>query len=141
MPVEGGRPTRRTYGIDNARVTGWTRAGEILFSTNVFSTLPNWQLVRLDVSAPGDAGAATLVPLAQAADGSYSAEAGPAVTAIVTAGILRSGRTPDDPLDNAGVAAAIASARCRSILRNKLSSWRNATSFSASVMALAGGSR
>lgn len=34
----------------------------------------------------------------QAADGSYSAEAGPAVTAIVTAGILRSGRTPDDPL-------------------------------------------
>ncbi len=34
MPVEGGRPTRRTYGIDNARVTGWTRAGEILFSTN-----------------------------------------------------------------------------------------------------------
>ncbi|MEX0677561.1 MAG: prenyltransferase/squalene oxidase repeat-containing protein [Pirellulales bacterium] len=34
----------------------------------------------------------------QAADGSYSAEAGPAVTAIVTAGILRWGRTPDDPL-------------------------------------------
>jgi squalene-hopene/tetraprenyl-beta-curcumene cyclase len=34
----------------------------------------------------------------QAADGSYSAEAGPAVTAIVTAGILRSGRTADDPL-------------------------------------------
>jgi squalene-hopene/tetraprenyl-beta-curcumene cyclase len=34
----------------------------------------------------------------QAADGSYSAEAGPAVTAIVTAGILRTGRTADDPL-------------------------------------------
>ena len=34
----------------------------------------------------------------QAADGSYSAEAGPAVTAIVTAGILKNGRTPDDPL-------------------------------------------
>jgi squalene-hopene/tetraprenyl-beta-curcumene cyclase len=34
----------------------------------------------------------------QAADGSYSAEAGPAVTAIVTAGILRNGRTPADPL-------------------------------------------
>jgi squalene-hopene/tetraprenyl-beta-curcumene cyclase len=33
----------------------------------------------------------------QAADGSYSAEAGPAVTALVTAGILRSGRTADDP--------------------------------------------
>ena len=34
----------------------------------------------------------------QAVDGSYSAEAGPAVTALVTAGVLRSGRTPDDPL-------------------------------------------
>jgi squalene-hopene/tetraprenyl-beta-curcumene cyclase len=34
----------------------------------------------------------------QAADGSYSAEAGPAVTAIVTAGILGAGRTADDPL-------------------------------------------
>jgi squalene-hopene/tetraprenyl-beta-curcumene cyclase len=34
----------------------------------------------------------------RAADGSYSAEMGPAVTGIVTAGILRAGRTPDDPL-------------------------------------------
>ena len=34
----------------------------------------------------------------QAADGSYSAEAGPGVTAIVTTGILRAGRTADDPL-------------------------------------------
>ncbi len=71
MPVEGGRPTRRTYGISNARVAGWVRDGEALFSTNVFSTLPNWQLVRLDVSSPNTAGATTLVPLAQAADGSY----------------------------------------------------------------------
>jgi squalene-hopene/tetraprenyl-beta-curcumene cyclase len=34
----------------------------------------------------------------QAADGSYSAEAGPAVTAIVTTAILQAGRTADDPL-------------------------------------------
>jgi squalene-hopene/tetraprenyl-beta-curcumene cyclase len=34
----------------------------------------------------------------QAADGSYSPEAGPGVTAIVTTGILRAGRSPDDPL-------------------------------------------
>ena len=34
----------------------------------------------------------------QAADGSYSAEAGPAVTAIVTTAILKAGRTADDPL-------------------------------------------
>ncbi|HEX3727922.1 MAG TPA: prenyltransferase/squalene oxidase repeat-containing protein [Pirellulales bacterium] len=34
----------------------------------------------------------------QAADGSYSAEAGPGVTAVVTTAILRTGRTSDDPL-------------------------------------------
>jgi squalene-hopene/tetraprenyl-beta-curcumene cyclase len=34
----------------------------------------------------------------QAPDGSYSASVGPAVTALVTTGILRAGRTPDDPL-------------------------------------------
>ncbi len=33
----------------------------------------------------------------QAADGSYSAQAGPAVTALVCTGILRAGRGPDDP--------------------------------------------
>jgi squalene-hopene/tetraprenyl-beta-curcumene cyclase len=34
----------------------------------------------------------------QAADGSFSADAGPAVTGIVAAGLLRNGRTADDPL-------------------------------------------
>jgi squalene-hopene/tetraprenyl-beta-curcumene cyclase len=34
----------------------------------------------------------------QAADGSYAGHAGPGVTALVTAGILRNGRSPDDPL-------------------------------------------
>ena len=34
----------------------------------------------------------------QAADGSYSAQAGPAVTALVTTAILKTGRTADDPL-------------------------------------------
>jgi squalene-hopene/tetraprenyl-beta-curcumene cyclase len=34
----------------------------------------------------------------QAADGSYSAQAGPGVTALVTAGLLRNGKAPADPL-------------------------------------------
>jgi squalene-hopene/tetraprenyl-beta-curcumene cyclase len=34
----------------------------------------------------------------QAADGSFSAEAGPAVTALVATAILKTGRSPDDPL-------------------------------------------
>ncbi len=33
----------------------------------------------------------------QAADGSFAGHTGPGVTAVVTAGILRHGRTPDDP--------------------------------------------
>src|SRR3972149_6028059 len=38
-----------------------------------------------------------LVSKGQAPDGSFSAEAGPGVTAVVCAGILRHGRGPDDP--------------------------------------------
>jgi squalene-hopene/tetraprenyl-beta-curcumene cyclase len=38
-----------------------------------------------------------LLNKAQAPDGSYSAQAGPGVTAVVTAGILRHGRSADDP--------------------------------------------
>ena len=34
---------------------------------------------------------------AQAADGSYSKQAGPAVTALITTGLLRHGRTVQDP--------------------------------------------
>ncbi len=33
----------------------------------------------------------------QAADGSFSAQAGPAITAVVTTGMLENGRKPDDP--------------------------------------------
>src|SRR3990167_9150780 len=35
---------------------------------------------------------------AQAPDGSYAAYGGPGVTAVVTASILRHGRTPNDPV-------------------------------------------
>lgn len=35
---------------------------------------------------------------AQAADGSFAAKSGPGVTAVVTMGLLRIGRSPDDPL-------------------------------------------
>ncbi len=34
----------------------------------------------------------------QSADGSFSAEGGPAITALVTAAVLQAGRSPDDPL-------------------------------------------
>ena len=71
MPLDGGRPTRRTFGIDAARVVGWTAAGEVLFSTDVYSTLPDWQLVKLNIARDDVAAERTLVPLSQAADGSW----------------------------------------------------------------------
>jgi tricorn protease len=72
MPLDGGLPTRLTYGGSGTRVIGWTPDGEVLYTTTKYSTLPNWQLVRLDpVTQTG-----TLVPLAQAYDGAYDPETG-----------------------------------------------------------------
>jgi len=62
-----------------------------------------------DPTAPVQAGAPTyqqmvdrairfLQTKGQAPDGSYAAPTGPGVTAVVTTGILRHGRSPDDPL-------------------------------------------
>jgi squalene-hopene/tetraprenyl-beta-curcumene cyclase len=45
-----------------------------------------------------DQAIAFLATKAQAADGSFNAAAGPAVTALVTTSVLRQGRSPDDPL-------------------------------------------
>ena len=44
-----------------------------------------------------DSGIDYLLTKGQAADGSYSAKAGPAITAICTTAILKQGRSPDDP--------------------------------------------
>ncbi len=67
MPLEGGLPTRRTYEGGSAIVVGWTPDGKLLYRTRAYSTLPNRQLVSLDI----ETGQMNLIPLAQAADGSY----------------------------------------------------------------------
>ncbi len=66
MPVAGGRPTRHTF-EGGATVVGWTPDGQILYSTRAFSTLPNVQLVRLDLQTE----AGRLVPLSQASEGAF----------------------------------------------------------------------
>jgi tricorn protease len=71
LPLSGGLPTRRTYGSGGAAVAGWVADGEVLYATQRYSTLPAWQLIRLDVSEDGLAGQPERVPLAQAADGVY----------------------------------------------------------------------
>jgi tricorn protease len=67
MPLTGGLPRRLTYDGGRASVAGWTPDGRVLVVTDRFSTLPNPQLTIVDPAT----NARSLVPLAQAADGSY----------------------------------------------------------------------
>src|SRR5690606_4789760 len=56
MPIDGGVPVRRTWDGAAARneVVGWTPDGRILYTTRRYSTLPNAQLVVLDIRGAGD---------------------------------------------------------------------------------------
>lgn len=76
MPLDGGQPTRRTYDAGRVAVVGWTPDGRLLYATNAYATLPNAQLVALDVRAEGGAGRRELLPLAQAADGCFDDDGG-----------------------------------------------------------------
>jgi len=67
MPLAGGLPVRRTFSGQGAAVAGWTPDGKILYATQRYSTLPNTQLVVLDPATNAE----TLLPLSQAADGSF----------------------------------------------------------------------
>jgi len=68
MPVDGGLPQRRTWDGD-ASVAGWTPDGRLLVRTTRYSTLPDPKLVAIDAS-----GKKEILPLAQAASGSYTAD-------------------------------------------------------------------
>lgn len=65
MPLTGGLPSRLTH--EGGAVVGWTPDGRVIFTTTVYSTLPNPQLMTVDPAT----GAAGMIPLAQASDGVY----------------------------------------------------------------------
>ncbi len=68
MPLTGGLPQRLTYDArPSATVVGW-KNNLIIASTDRFSTLPSWQLTLIDPQTRKR----ELLPLAQAADGSFS---------------------------------------------------------------------
>ena len=69
MPVSGGLPTRWTYESDVSIVNGWTPKGDILYDTRAFATLPDRQLVSIDMATKKR----FRVPLSQASEGSYDA--------------------------------------------------------------------
>jgi tricorn protease len=66
MPVEGGVPKRLTWD-DGVAVEGWTPDGRVLVRTSRYSDLPDNQLEAVDTH-----GNRELLPLAQAAEGSYT---------------------------------------------------------------------
>jgi tricorn protease len=72
MPLAGGTPRRLTYEGESAFVRGWTPDGRVLYSSRRYSTLPNRQLVAIDPSTR----ARTLLPLAQADQGSFDPDTG-----------------------------------------------------------------
>lgn len=70
MGVDGGRPFRLTHEEDNALVVGWTPAGEVIYSTRRYATLPSTQLCTIHPHTQDH----TRIPLAEASDGCYTPE-------------------------------------------------------------------
>ncbi len=69
MALAGGLPARRTYEGGGATVTGWTPDGKVLYATRRYATLPATQLAAIDLAT----NRATLLPLAEASEGTYDA--------------------------------------------------------------------
>lgn len=69
MPIDGGQPIRWTYEADTSRVVGFTPAGKLLYCTRALSTIPDPQLISLDLTT----GEKIRLPLHQAGHGSFDA--------------------------------------------------------------------
>ncbi len=70
MPLTGGLPERLTWEGERAKVVGWTPAGEVLYSTRHFATLPDRQLIAIDPSTH----AQRRLPLTPATEGCFFPE-------------------------------------------------------------------
>lgn len=66
MPLAGGLPTRQTWEAESSTVNSWTPDGHLLYATSHYSTLPDYQLVALDLQ-----GDYQRLPLSQASEGVY----------------------------------------------------------------------
>ena len=72
MPLAGGVPTRRTWEAEDSEVSGFAPDGRLAYVTGHFATLPDPNLVLLDL----EDGTRDIVPLAQASDGAWTADGG-----------------------------------------------------------------
>jgi tricorn protease len=69
MPLAGGVPTRRTYEGEASVATTWTPGGALVYTTSHYATLPDLQLVALDLETKVH----RVLPLSQASEGCFDA--------------------------------------------------------------------
>lgn len=67
MPIDGGLPTRLTYEADSSTAIGFTPDGQLMYTTRAYSTIPDPQLIQIDLKTEKR----SFIPLHQASDGSY----------------------------------------------------------------------
>ncbi|MGW8267345.1 MAG: S41 family peptidase, partial [Longimicrobiales bacterium] len=67
MPLAGGLPVRRSYEADASVATTWTPDGRLVYTTSAYSTLPQNQLVALDL----EENRTERIPLYTASEGVY----------------------------------------------------------------------
>ena len=67
MPLQGGLTQRWTYESDPSLVNGWTPEGAIVYDTRAYATLPDRQLVTINMQTKKT----ERVPLSQASEASY----------------------------------------------------------------------
>lgn len=68
MPLAGGLPVRRTFeGDGSVMTTTFKPSGELVYATQHYSTLPDLQLIALDLTSQ----ARERIPLSQASEGSF----------------------------------------------------------------------
>jgi len=67
MPLDGGLPVRRTYEGEASIATTWTPDGRLVYTTTHYATLPQSQLVALDLEENRQ----DRIPLYTATEGAY----------------------------------------------------------------------
>lgn len=69
MPINGGLPQRWTYEADASYTNTWTPQGEVVYATRHYSTLPAYQLVKINPISKKK----TTIPLSQADEATFDA--------------------------------------------------------------------
>ena len=68
IPINGGLPTRWTYESDFSLANCWTPDGKIVYDTGAYATLPDRQLISIDINSKKK----NRIPLSQASEASFN---------------------------------------------------------------------